>query len=87
MELNVDFRKSGHSLVIENKNPFDYKDLDAVVNERFHYRVAILKAHQTLRVPLDSFLTETGTRFSPATGKLSSMTLHAVTAEGNGTVK
>lgn len=82
-ELNVDFRKSGNALLIVNKNPFDYHDLDAVVNERFHYRLARLKANETRRVPLDSFATAAGTRFSLATGKLSSMTLQAVTAAGS----
>ncbi|MDB5270218.1 MAG: hypothetical protein JWP58_3258 [Hymenobacter sp.] len=82
VDLDVDFRKDGNALIVVNNNSFDYKEVDATVNESYHYKAPILKAKDSVRIPLSEFTTEEGTRYSAATSKLMSMSLYAETPDG-----
>lgn len=83
VDLNPDFRLSGNTLIIVNHDSFGYKELEATVNEDYHYKAASLASGASLEIPLREFAKKDGTRYSTLINGIQTMSLYTETTDGN----
>jgi len=70
------------SLVIENADDFDWRDVSISLNDSFEHRRWIIQARSTFEVSVLDFTQPDGRRFDPTTHALRTIQVRAETSSG-----